>query len=194
LDASEPGIRKALPLPAQADPASAVVICTHGFFIPPRTTAQGYADPLSHCGIALAGANRSVPGLFLKLPGAENDGVLLGREIVRSPGVNGRTLIFLIACESGVGAIEGGQLASLRHAFTLGGARSVVATSWQVPVRRSLDLSDEFFKRWTVGETSYEALHNAQLQLIAQLRNNDENDRAAHPYLWAGFSTTGLYP
>jgi hypothetical protein len=203
-EATEAAFIRAMGRESSTDEQSAVVICTHGFYIPFKTPAPSRTprleDPLLYCGVALAGYNRVGPQLpsignsnATVIP-RESDGVLLGREIVGMPGIAGRPLIFLIACEAGVGSIEGGQLGSLRHAFTLGGAQTIVATSWQVPVNESIQLSNLFFENWRDGHDVYEALHLAQKTLIEQLGVSADTGRSAHPYLWSGFSATGIHP
>jgi hypothetical protein len=189
VNATEPAFRLATRLNA-ADP-SVVVICTHGFFVAGKPKAAP-KDPLLNCGVALTGANealgkRVTQGIDIQRIDA-NDGLLFGREIVAMKQLEGVDLVFLVACESGVGEIVGNQLASLRHAFTLAGCNRVVGTSWQVPLDESKELSELFFKNRAAKHPADESLRSAQRVIVKSLK---DKEGSAHPYFWAGFSLTG---
>jgi CHAT domain-containing protein len=115
--------------------------------------------------------------------------------------IEGTDVVFLVACETGVGHIDGHQLASVRHAFTLAGAKTVIGTSWKVPANEATKLALQFYGyNWAPGKANDPdaALHYSQLELIQNLRmghrvGQARVERQAHPYFWASFSTTGIH-
>src|SRR5262249_27793440 len=125
---------------------------THGFFAPERLRSALASDPIRakdggsllvggrdlfgrkgvvgfHPGLLsgsfLAGANR---------PAAEgqDDGILTALEVAELD-LSGVELAVLSACETGLGQVADSEgLPGLQRAFQVAGARSVVASLWQV--------------------------------------------------------------
>ncbi|MFC1824553.1 CHAT domain-containing protein, partial [Thermodesulfobacteriota bacterium] len=146
-------------------------------------------DPRLRSGLALSGANRwhdrSVIG--------QSDGLLTALE-VQNLDLWGTRLVILSACETGLGEVEVGEgVMGLRRAFQQAGAETILASLWKVPDKETEWLMSRFFKMWLEGIPKSDALRNAQLALIADLRNDqDPVRRLAPPLLWAGFICHGL--
>lgn len=172
-----------------------LLLATHGFFLPDRSAAPGkrpsglfgddrsvagWENPLVRCGLLLAGCNQA----------AENkgdNGVLTGLEVVGLD-LRGTELVVLSACQTGVGDVQSGEgVAGLRQAFQLAGAEAVLASLWDVPDKSSALLMSRFFAQLGKGKGKAEALRQAQLELIAERR---EDFAVAHPLFWAAFTLT----
>jgi CHAT domain-containing protein len=131
------------------------------------------------------------PGLALSPPpGASttsaDDGLLDASEVA-SLSLNA-DLVVLSACNTaaGGGRFGGEALSGLAEAFFYAGARTLVASHWQVPslatVRLMTSLFDHAGPKLTGGIA--ESLRQAQLGLAA-------DPATAHPYYWAAFTVIG---
>ncbi len=134
------------------------------------------------CGIALAGANRAQ-----QITNAvAEDGVLTGLEAALL-NLQRTELVILSACDSGSGELKIGEgVMSLRRAFRIAGAETVLASHWSVNDKATTLLMTEFMRRWSAGEQRANAWHEAQLTL---LRSKD----FSNPFFWAAFTLTGQW-
>ena len=74
---------------------------------------------------------------------------------------------------------------NLARAFLTAGARSVVASLWDVDDRSTATLMESFYEHLKGGLTVKEALRQAQLDFIKNYGDK------AKPNLWAGFEVIG---
>ena len=179
-------------------------LATHGFFLsdqelrgtnsPTRDSifSGGFArqtarngdreNPLVRCGIALAGANHAS-----QLTNAVGeDGLLTGLE-ASLLNLQGTELVILSACDSGTGEVRIGEgVMSLRRAFRIAGAETVLASHWKVNDTATRLLMTEFIRRWRSGESRAEAWRRAQLSLL-------HSKDFSNPYFWASFTLTGQW-
>jgi hypothetical protein len=67
--------------------------------------------------------------------------------------LQGTELVILSACDSGTGEIKIGEgVMSLRRAFRIAGAETVLASHWKVSDKATSQLMTEFVRRWRAGE------------------------------------------
>jgi CHAT domain-containing protein len=95
-------------------------------------------------------------------------------------------LVTMSACDTALGReISGEGLTGLVQGFMYSGARSVLASLWQVPDRATAELMRHFYRYLFQQEQKpAEALRNAQLALSS-------NPRWRHPYFWSAFVLQG---
>jgi CHAT domain-containing protein len=126
-------------------------------------------------------------GLILSRPGEadpEDDGILHAWEIVQSVRLEA-DLVTLSACSSGLGSeVVGEGIQGLTRAFHQAGARSVVASLWEVSDRSTATLMGRFYEALRSGRAKDRALADAQRALI-------RGGRFAHPFHWAAFQLSG---
>jgi CHAT domain-containing protein len=180
-------------------------LATHGFFLSDqefkRTNAlrdvrignsgtrwnaslpkDDWENPLVRCGIALAGANHA--GQVTNA--VAEDGVLTGLE-ASLLNLQGTELVILSACDSGTGEVKIGEgVMSLRRAFRIAGAQTVLASHWKVSDKATSQLMTKFIRRWRSGEPRAKAWREAQLSLL-------HSNEFRNPYFWAAFTLTGQW-
>jgi len=147
-------------------------------------------------GIALAGANR---------PGATDDGILTALEVADLD-MAGVDLVVLSACGTGLGKPARAEgLQGLQRALQVAGARTVIASLWDVPDRATQLLMERFYDNlWQKKKSKLEALREAQLWVLKEMPRNpdlfrgglkreqqvpDDNGRSA--WYWAAFVLSG---
>lgn len=183
--ASEAGLRA-------APPARVIHLATHGFFLaddtaPPlpalgaRTSAPPAGDgraSMERAGLALAGANHAGSS------GGGDDGILTALEVANLD-LAATELVVLSACESGLGDVRAGDgVYGLRRAFVLAGARDLVMSLWPVDDQVTRELMERFYRARAAGRPLAEALREAELATIADLR---QRYGTAPVGLWAPF-------
>jgi CHAT domain-containing protein len=159
----------------------ALVLATPGLF-PAPAKVEKLSDPLSRCGLVLAGYNkRGTAG-----PNDE-DGVLTGQEIVGLD-LRGTKFVILSGCDTALGETSGDSVAALRQAFQMAGAADVISTLWPVPDTETGRLIGRFYDRLASGASQSDVLAAAQREAINDRR---KKNGTAHPYYWGALSITG---
>jgi CHAT domain-containing protein/tetratricopeptide (TPR) repeat protein len=130
------------------------------------------------------------PALALSPPptparGKADDGLLEAGEIA---GLRlNADLVVLSACDTAQGGgteLGGAALAGVAQAFFYAGARTLVATHWEIPSVPTVALMEGMFQRLGTGDGTAEALRQSQLALIAR-------PATANPFYWAAFTVMG---
>lgn len=165
-------------------------LATHGFFVenadlsalsgpassksPPaveRTPASSVAGrhPGLLSGLALAGANR---------PGDDAGGLLTAFEVADLD-LTGVNLVTLSACGTGLGESARAEgLQGLQRAFQVAGARTVIASLWDVPDRPTQLLMQRFYENlWQKKKSRLEALCEAQLWVMKEMPKDPDRFR-----------------
>ena len=95
------------------------------------------------------------------------DGILTADEIAFLP-LAAVDLVVLSACETGLGETAGGEgLLGIQRAFQVAGARTTVASLWEVNDDATRALMTEFYKNlWEKKLPRIEALRHAQLTML----------------------------
>jgi len=134
---------------------------------------------------------QSEPALVLSPPARpaatrDADGVLDASEVAQLH-LNAQ-LVVLSACNTatGGGQFGGESLSGLAGAFFHAGARSVLASHWEVPSAQTVQLMTGLFSRLgpELSGGVAEALRQSQLALAAR-------PETAHPFFWAAFTLIG---
>jgi CHAT domain-containing protein/tetratricopeptide (TPR) repeat protein len=108
-------------------------------------------------------------------------------------------LVVLSACDTALGPMTGDGVIGFTRAFLYAGARSVIATEWNVPDRTGYELMRRFYRFRRVNSDPSEALRRAQISVLAALRQGtmrvgEGGEQVAlreNPLYWAGFVLVG---
>jgi CHAT domain-containing protein len=121
--------------------------------------------------------------LILSQPGpAEEDGLLQTREIYGLT-INAG-MVVLSACQSAAGPLEESEgLMAITRPFFFAGARSLVASLWQINDKTTVFFMHEFYQYLVQGRSASESLQAAKISML--------NSPWNHPFFWAGFLLQG---
>jgi len=123
-------------------------------------------------------------GLVLAPGGQKEDGLWQAREIRQSR--LAADLVTLSACETGAGRLQGEEgIMNLARTFLIAGAKSVVASLWDVDDRSTATLMTHFYQQIANGNSITQALRQAQLEMLTEFGADMQ------PYYWAGFTVIG---
>jgi CHAT domain-containing protein/Tfp pilus assembly protein PilF len=173
-------------------------LATHGYFV----AEHGDRIPAGLlAGLAFAGANRPTPA-------EQAAGILTAAEVAEVD-LHRVELAVLSACETGLGKVENGEgLLGLQRAFQIAGARTVVASLWQVPDEPTRALMEQFYHNlWQKKMPKLAAFRAAQLWMLREGRRDGSVQRGMQrldagepatadtgrlpPYFWAAFVLAG---
>jgi CHAT domain-containing protein len=127
-------------------------------------------------------------GLALSMPSdpqrGDDNGLLQAWEVFENMRIDS-DLVTLSACQTGLGKEMAGEgLLGLTWAFQYAGARSVLASLWEVNDASTAELMRAFYRALGTGAAKAEALRRAQLELL-------HRPATAPPYFWAAFALVG---
>jgi CHAT domain-containing protein/tetratricopeptide (TPR) repeat protein len=175
-------------------------LATHGFFQPeglpsiwaaaralsdesaPRPEILTGLPPGLLSGLVCAGAD-------LPLAEGRDNGLLTASEIALLD-LSAAELVVLSACQTAIGSARAGEgMLSVQRAFHAAGARTVVASLWNVGDAPTAELMARFYANLRGGEGKLAALRRAQLSMLADERR--AGDPSGAPGTWAGFVLSG---
>lgn len=136
-------------------------------------------------GLVLAGANAEAD------PERE-DGYLSAEELMYLD-ISTCDLAVLSACQTALGSERAGNgLMSLRRAFEVAGAKTVVSSLWKVHDLETTELMMLFYENYWIKEMDKaKALHEAKLRMLRKKRAKYNGD--ARPYTWGAFVLSGYW-
>lgn len=197
--ASEERVRQSLPGHRY------IHIATHGYFEPDhlpsllRDGAEKMASidlgeqiqavgtlPSLLSGLVFAGVNAA--------PEPNRDDGYLSAEEIQHIDLSECDLAVLSACETALGSTRAGEgLMSLRRAFEIAGAKTVVSSLWKINDQTTAKLMTEFYQNyWQKGMSKVEALHQAKLEILRQNRNLSPDQKGAPmPSTWGSLVLSG---
>jgi CHAT domain-containing protein/Tfp pilus assembly protein PilF len=142
---------------------------------------HGLAEETSPLDSSLA---LSLPGQWR--PGRDN-GLLQAWEIFEQMRIDA-DLVTLSACSTALGKEMSGEgILGLTRAFQYAGARSVLASLWEVDEASTADLMTRFYGHLKDGLSKDAALRAAQLELLRR------PGASSHPHRWAAFELFGAW-
>ena len=181
-----------------------VHIATHGYFEPEHLPSL-LADAAAKKSEADVGeqveAVGLLPGLLSGLvlagvngePDPSRDDGYLSAEEIQHLDLSACELVVLSACETALGSARAGEgLMSLRRAFSVAGADSVISSLWKVDDQATAQLMKDFYTNlWAKGMSRADALHQAKLRMLNL--NRADNGGDAMPSTWGAFVLSGQW-
>jgi CHAT domain-containing protein/tetratricopeptide (TPR) repeat protein len=147
--------------------------------------------------LALSSPGRSSPAASAGKIGSDADGKLTADEVY---GLRLHAdLVVLSACGTALGPMTGDGVIGFTRAFLYAGARSVIATEWNVPDQTGYEVMRRFYRSRKGSHDTSDALREAQLEVLSSLRSgklrvDTPGGTVAlreNPLFWAGFVLVG---
>lgn len=161
-------------------------LATHGFYMTPlqalkiqfSMSPEFLNDPLYRSGLFMSGAMKKwITGIDNELV---EDGILTANEI-STLDLNGTDMVVLSACQTGQGDINQDGIFGLQRAFKMAGARSMIASLWEVSDEATAFMMKHFYQnRYLLGMSKYDAFMSA----LRAMRNTE---RWSSPEYWSAF-------
>jgi tetratricopeptide (TPR) repeat protein len=151
-------------------PPRVLHLATHGFYL-----AGDPREPMLQSGVALAGANRT-------LPDKDANGILFALE-AQGLNLEGNELVVLSACDTAQGSLDYSEgVYGLVRALRTAGARNVLVTLWKLNDGEARDFMVAFYKNWLnqVRSDPAKALRDTQLSYL-------KHDKLRDPRVWAPY-------
>lgn len=162
-------------------------LATHGFFLggtsPDRrnvklpwfgvqgSSRKGVENPMLRSGLAFAGAANTLAAWRRgQTPPTDTDGILTAQEVAMLD-LRNTWLVFLSACDTGVGlALDGEGVMGLRRGFSRAGAQNVIISLWPVSDRWSVDFMKDFYGIVMTTGDAPQSLADVQARWLKKLR------------------------
>jgi CHAT domain-containing protein len=159
----------------QTQHSSILHMATHGIVV----ENDEEKEPLLKIALALTGYNTSIK--------KEKDyGVLTGLKIA-SLNLEKTKLVVLSACETAVGHSDNIiGVSSLSRAFMIAGAKSTIASLWEVDDEGTKAFFDSFYQKAKTDDNYAEVFKQTQREIY-----NKTKEEKDHPLFWAGFAFFG---
>ncbi len=123
-----------------------------------------------------------------QLEDGQENGLLEVWEILEGIQLKSTELVVLSSCKSALGKeLSGEGMMGLTRAFHIAGARSVVASLWNVQDDSTAELMRRFYQHLDAGLPKAEALRQAQIELL----RGDAGEASRTPFAWAAFQVYG---
>lgn len=163
-----------------------------------QVAAFGWLHVATHARVS---EENTAPSYLLLARGAggpDDDGLLTAEEVRALP-LAGATVV-LSACGTALGRVTGEGTLGFTRSFLAAGARSIVATTWEMPDTAGLQVMDAFYAARATGAGVSDALRQAQLRALRSLRSGKTTMKVgaqvlrlpATPLLWAGYIAVGV--
>ncbi len=150
-------------------------IATHGIVVKNNEEKE----PLLKTALALTGYNTSIKK-------KQDYGILTGLKIA-SFNLNKTQLVVLSACETAIGNSDNViGVSSLSRAFMIAGAKSTIASFWEVEDKGTKEFFEHFYQKAKTQTNYAEVFKQTQREMYQ--KNKTHKD---HPLFWAGFAFFG---
>ncbi len=116
-------------------------------------------------------------------PEDAEDGILTAEDVTGLDLLD-TDLVVLSACQTAAGTVEKGEgISGLSRAFFCAGAKSVLASLWDINDRSTQKFMTYFYRNLVKGRSKEESLRLAKTRML--------KTRFRHPYYWAAFILMG---
>src|SRR5207253_3023024 len=128
-------------------------------------------NPMLRCGLALAGAQRTVRSWSEgRNPNLDPEGIVTAAEI-GGLDLGGTRLVVLSACDTGSGEARAGEgVLGLRRGFVQAGAQNLLMTLWPISDQTTVQIMLDFYDAADKTKNAPQALADVQRNWLVKLR------------------------